>query len=187
MIGLKFTVSGEETIYQDINGEMQGIYRATTDSLSDVGAQMIPSLQRHIRQDWYLPWGSPKEYLRRTDMGIPGALDDPDYMELTHQGLSLTFSYNPQGNRYWPGHNADGDDLIEIIQTNSGWHFKPSKDTRGRKIMPRPFWNNFVDEQENSGIINAFIAGMHTRGYEVKAEGGQKDVAFQGNEGRLKG
>ncbi len=187
MIYFKTQMTGEESVYQDVNGEMQKIFTASSESLHDVGTQMIRNLQKHIREDWYLPWGKPKEYIRRTDMGVQGALGDPQNMDVRVSGLSLSFVYSPMGDMYSnsSGRRADGDRLIEIIQKNDGWTWRPNLDTKGRKIMPRPFWDKFVEEQENNGIIDAFISGMKSRGYTVKAEGGNKDVTFAGNESKL--
>lgn len=181
MIGLKFTVSGEETIYQDINGEMQGIYKASGGALQDVGVQMIRNLQGHIYRDWYLQY-DPIEYERRTDKPYYGTpLGSEKNMDVSVDGLSLLFSYHPTGEhkvREWSNHRW-GDELIRTIQTNKRWTWLPHCD-------PRPFWDNFVEEQENSGIIESFIFGMQTRGYTVIPDGGKNDVAFGANESKIK-
>ena len=81
----------------------------------------------------------------------------------------------------------DSDDLIEIIQTNSGWKYEPSKDKSGREIMPRPFWNNFVEEQRNGALINSFARGFGGSGFDIELEGGVLDLDFPADESMLEG
>ena len=50
-------------------------------------------------------------------------------------------------------------------------------------MPPRPFWNNFVQDQRDGGIMNAFSQGM--RPYNVIREGIGIDVLFDIGESEL--
>lgn len=149
-----------EGVREDINEEKKEIEISSLIALSEVGEDMKLCLQEHIHNDWYEKWGEPREYQRRTDdpsLGTP--IGDISNMESYVLKSGLRFRYNPKGNHKnekWSIQN--GDDLIRIIQDNLGWKWKPTEDTEGRMIMPRPFWDNFVEEEETralSSFINA--------------------------------
>lgn len=180
MLSFKTEISGEESLDEDIDKEAIEIYRAAEGSLHDVGAQMIRSLQSHIYHDWYEEY-FPKVYIRRTDKPYYGTpLGSEKNMDVSVDGLDLEFAYNPTGEHKiiaWSNHRW-GDALIMTIQNDSPWTWDPH-------AGQRPFWNLFVEEQEKSGIIESFIFGMRSRGYKVEAEGGEKDVTFDGNESKL--
>lgn len=182
----KVTVSGEETLTNEINDQVALVSRAATDALRLVGSDMISSLQRHIRHDWYEPWGPPKDYERRTDKNDPDALGSEKNMHVDANGLSLAFVYAPTGRhevRSW--NKRSGDALIETIQTNSGWTWEPTKDRKRREIMPRPFWNNFVEEQRNGALFDSFVRGFEGHGFDIERESGSRDLDFPANEGML--
>lgn len=182
----KVTVSGEETLTNEINDQIALVSRAATDALRLVGSDMISSLQRHIRHDWYEPWGPPKDYERRTNKNDPDALGSEKNMHVDPNGLSLAFVYAPTGRhevRAW--NKRSGDALINTIQTGSGWSWKPTKDRKKREIMPRPFWNNFVEEQRNGALFDAFEYGFSERGFDLIREGKNRDMDFPANEGML--
>ncbi len=63
---------------------------------------------------------------------------------------TLRFQYLPDGkHKDLAGEQVrNGNELIEWIQNGH------------EEIPPRPFWNNFVSEMEQGGIIDAFITGM---------------------------
>lgn len=171
----KVTVSGIETIDEDFELESRKIQAGIPQALNYVGSEMIVSLQKHIFEDWYEKY-TPSVYERRTDdtslgtpLGAEGNMDvfvDKDKME---------FSYEPTGEHAKQSfHTRDGDRLIEFLQV-------------GNKYMPpRPFWNLFVEEQKNRGIMEAFIKGMSPFA-TVIPEGFGKDVIFEGNESMLEG
>lgn len=144
-------------------------------ALEGVGSEMIWDLQEHIQQDWYEPW-KPKEYRRRTvnpSLGTP--LGSDKNINVSVKGKSLDFDYSPTGKhvvKAW--HTRDGDVLIESIQTGELWGNPP----------PRPFWNNFVEEQKNEKIMQNFV-NYFPKEYKVIAEGGEKDVDFDSGESLL--
>lgn len=155
------TISGLESIQEDVNAEIQTIWTKVPKALNNVGREMIVNLQKHIENEWYYGF-FPKTYKRRTDdssLGTP--LGSADYMDYSANGGRLEFTYVPKGdheNSEW--HTRDGDDLTESIQTGELKGDPP----------PRPFWNSFLFEQEQSGIINAFAEGM-LPDYKVVSDG----------------
>ena len=176
---LEFTVT-EIGLQEDVDKALSDIDSAIAPALGDVGNGMIENLQRHIQEDWYEPWGPPKVYLRRTDnpsLGTP--LGSPANMDVSVSGHSLTFSYEPTGEHENPDWSTvNGDALIRIIQENEGWKYQPGMDTKGRMIFPRPFWDNFVREQEAHGIMEQFTTAMRNAKdpFVVVPEGGAMDV-----------
>ena len=177
----KVTITGVESFQQEVEKEFTHIETQIPKALELVGSEMIANLQKHIKEDWYEAWGKPKVYERRTDnpnLGTP--LGSKDNMDYEVKDDSLYFVYIPSGehqNSQWS--TTSGDDLIRIIQKNHGWKYKPSTDSQNRRIMPRPFWDNFVDEQIHSGIINSFIKGM---GEHNKVMSTGRDVIADGTE-----
>lgn len=181
----KVNLEWDGTLEDDVSAQKKGIEAAANAGLRSVESQMYADLQRHIREDWYRPWGPPKMYERRTDneaLGTP--LGDPSNMDSSVSGLSLEFVYSPSGDHEYPAwsNSASGDKLISILQTNDGWRWKPSTDKKGREIMPRPFWNNFVREQFGGAAFDSFEYGFAGRGFDLIREGGEKDLLHSGGE-----
>lgn len=134
-----------ETIKSDINKKIPY-------ALERVGAEMQASLVQHLRDDWYMGY-TPEVYMRRTDFPSLGkSIMHENTMDIHVRGNSLEFNYTPIGEYpeapEW--HTNDGDSLIESIQTGKLWGNPP----------PRPFWNNFVDEMANGGIMETFSNAM---------------------------
>jgi hypothetical protein len=181
----KISIDGFESAYEDLEKERDKIGDASGSGLHMVESEMYESLQRHIREDWYEPWGPPKVYLRRTDdptLGPPlGDLEKNVNSDVND--LILTFNYSPSGeheNEEWD--DREGDELIRVIQFNRGWSYPVKEDVHERRIMPRPFWNNFVEEQFNGLAFDSFSYGFSGRGYDLISEGVGKDLEFTGGE-----
>ena len=161
-------IEGLSSIDGEIEKKKEKIRKQIPIALAEVGGKFIDSLQEHIHNDWYLKQ-KPKYYVRRTDdprLGQP--LGDLNNMKSELGYDTLLFTYEPIGDHMMSGwHERDGDTLIQSIQ-------------EGLPIgmMPRPFWNNFADEQMESGIMESFIAGM--KPFCVIAEG--NDVVPDGDE-----
>lgn len=172
MFFFNFSVIGIESLSADFAKEIKGIDKAIPQALKYVGSEMIESLKKHIYSDWYTQY-DPKIYKRRTDDPSRGTpLGSEDYMDATVVGKSMIFTYEPSGvhsEEKW--HERDGDDLITFLQLERG------------SIPSRPFWNNFVGEQRETGIMDSFAAGM--KPYLVIAEGGERDVIFGAGESEL--
>lgn len=181
------TIRGEETLTNELNDLVGDIKNVCGYGLQFASSEMISSLQEHIQRDWYDPWGPPKDYERRTDHPGDGTpLGDERNMNVRVSDLSLSFIYAPTGKhtvRAWS--KRSGDALINTIQTGSGWSWKPTKDRKKREIMPRPFWNNFVEEQRNGALFDAFEYGFSGRGFDLIREGKNRDMDFPANEGML--
>ena len=185
------TVIGEETLQADLNEHLLAIKDASRAGLQFLASDMISTLQKHIWNDWHEPWGEPLVYKRRTDaendpdqgyLGVP--LGDTRNMSTEIRDLSLAFVYEPTGRHTthsWS--TVNGDALISIIQRNAGWKYEPGKDKDHRNVMPRPFWNNFVEDEKNGAAFGAFEYGFSGRGYDLIREG--NDVVFDGNESML--
>lgn len=141
------TVTGLGTIDSDVTAEIKDISAKIPPALQYIGSEMTANLQKHIKEDWYTPW-RPDAYERRTDnpsLGTP--LGSTENMHIAVAGPThdqrLTFTYLPTGEHAeekW--HQRDGDELIKWIQHGAG------------DIPARPFWNNFVSEQEHAVITN---------------------------------
>lgn len=165
-------ISGLESIDEDFQAEEKKIERQIPSALHFVGSEMIVNLKKHIYEDWYKKY-TPKVYERRTDDPSLGqGLRSLDYMDVQVSGKDLLFTYEPSGEHaeeIW--HTRDGDDLITFLQVGTDY------------MPPRPFWNNFVGEQRDGGIMEAFMRGM--KPYVVIPEGHGKDVVFDGGESEL--
>ena len=165
--------SGLESIRAEYEIHKSAILSNIPLALGVVGSEMTVGLQRHVMEDWYYVY-KPYVYKRRTDdpsLGTP--LGDGANISSEVSGHSLTFTYTPTGehqNGAWS--DRHGDELIEWIQEG------------GTGIPPRPFWNNFLEEQRNGEIMNAFILGMGEK-YPVIAEGGDRDLYFDPGESEL--
>ena len=135
--------------------------------------EMVNNLQEHVTRDVYDAY-EPYVYERRIGRTGPYApIESQEYIDYNLSDNTLIFSYEPQGahwvERWSNKHN--GDNLIVSIQTG---------DLAGNP-PPRPYWNRFVSEMENGGILSAFASGM--KPYTLQTEG--KDVVFAGNESML--
>lgn len=154
------TVKGLESIDKDFSEQVTHITtKVIPQALTQVGYEMAANLQKHIKNDWYKPW-KPKTYPRRTDNPNLGmSIMDKRNMSFGVSNTSLHFFYTPNGEhadkKY---HTRDGDELIQSIQEGK-LHGNPP---------PRPFWNNFVDEQINSAISREFGKSIKEQGYKYK-------------------
>ena len=161
----------------DVGMAIGAIENNMTPLLEYMGGEMISDLQKHINDDVYKPY-QPKSYPRRKDhtiFGIP--LDDiKNFTTKVDNNLNyaiLEMQYNPDGfhsgkmrdtldydaeaheddakyaNRPIKPHPVHGDALIRRLQTGEGYDWKCSPG-------PRPFWDNFVNEENNGKIISRF-------------------------------
>lgn len=174
----KFSVSAEG-LESEISSALGDVEKKIPGALQFVGAEMQDALVRHLREDWYEAWGAPQVYERDTDKNPAKGLMSKNRMRVEVNGGNLLFDY-VDAKRRSDGSWTDEDEVIKIIGSNSGWEFQPKKDKLGRTIIPRPFWNNFVEEMKNEGIINALVSGMKQQGETVQKDG--KDVEFGANE-----
>lgn len=186
----KVSAKWEGSLEQDVDSHLPGIKSAANMALHSCESMMGISLLEHIQNDWYEAWGEPLVYKRRTDnpeYGTP--LGDPDNITSHVSGLSLSFLYEPNAKHSAANWSRDlsPDELIEVIQTNSGWKYEPSTDIHNKPIMKRPFWNNFVQELRNGLLFTMFEEGFGGRGYDLVREGGEKDLDFPDDESMLEG
>lgn len=169
---LNITISGLEGVQNDFETERNKINARIPAALEYVGSEMASALDSHLVSDWYAPW-EPAVYERRSDGagGFPGLLSG-EYTRRAVKGNTLWFAFTPSGAYEPPIWNTrSGDELIESIQTGELAGDPP----------PRPFWNRFVDDMEDHGIINAFVSGMGTH-FPIIPEGKGRDLRLDGNE-----
>lgn len=211
----KVTIQGEETLTNDLNDYVFSLRDPIWEGFSAVADEMTNSLQAHIQKDVYDAY-EPKSYPRRSNsggirFGIP--LNDARQMVVEHPtALSLSFTYEPSGyhsgrmqdaldaynarnepkartesrwNQPLKPHPVHGDALIRRIQTGRGYDWIPPK---GMNRFPaRPFWDNFVEEQKNGALIDAFAYGISRGVSDFRLEGGNRDIAWGASEGMLEG
>lgn len=187
-----------EGLDEELKDEIAKIEKQIPKALEQVGGEMIESLSRHLDEDFYNKY-SPVAYRRRYTEGLRNKKN----MIATVKGRTLQFEYKPSGKptgtlgdtlnwsedlENWlkqfhktattpifsPAH--EGDDLIV-------WAQKRHKIGK-YEIPARPFWNFFIEEQKNGGILNAFSVGMLPN-YEVIKENGENDVVFDSGESLL--
>lgn len=134
-------------------------------ALNSVGDMLKTDLQQKARQIWYLGY-TPEVYKRRTDnpaLGTP--LTSEKNMAVDVTGTKLEFSYFPTGehlNQGW--HTDDGDNLIENIQRGALWGEPPA----------RPFWNFFVEDNENFLLFEYFEYFM--KPYKIVANDAERKL-----------
>ena len=134
-------------------------------ALNSVGDMLKINLQQKARQIWYLGY-TPEVYKRRTDnpaLGTPLASEKNMTVDVT--GTKLEFSYFPTGehlNQGW--HTDDGDNLIENIQRGALWG----------EPTARPFWNFFVEDNENFLLFEYFEYFM--KPYKIVANDAERKL-----------
>ena len=150
---VKVSIQNLDSIGTSMSQAISEIQKELPSLLQMIGTEMKYALQRHIQEDWYVPY-TPSVYLRRTDnpeLGTP--LGSEENMSFEVEGNRLTFTYNPQNGHRYPrwDNGASGAFLVDILQEGSGGGWDGT-------IPPRPFWDNFEQEQFDVGIPNAFMA-----------------------------
>lgn len=188
---MTITVKGTDTIDKELQDVVREMEKPIRRGLETAAVTFAPTLRQHIADDWYDAWGPPKRYLRRTDYPEYGPGLYEQVKEAVVKGDSVEFEYLPSAR-----HSLEidpetgfvpegGDDLINIIQYNRGWLNKPNRDRQGRSIMPRPFWNNFVEEMKSGILMDAFEYGFTSGGWTMIREGGDRDMEWANGESML--
>lgn len=161
---MKVQITGKiEGLKEDLHNENKAIKERVNYSLTNMSVEMARELQATLQREWYRKY-TPLVYKRRTDnnsLGTPiGADENFGYTNTDIAKSILEFVYNPTGehkNREW--HTRDSDDLISWIQNEHNYADIETGEI-DLKIPARPFWNLFLQEQENGGIMEKFIKGM---------------------------
>lgn len=183
----KFSVKMER-LNAEVSSALGDVEKKIPGALQFVGAEMQDALVRHLWEDWYEAWGPPLDYGRDTDKNPAKSLISKKRMFVEVNGGTLLFDYLDTKRRAKysalngevAGPWREPDQVIKIISRNAGWEFEPHEDLIGRPIMRRPFWNNFVKEMMNGGLIDSFVIGMQFQGETVQKE--KKDVEFETDE-----
>lgn len=187
-----------EGLDEELNNEIAQIEKQIPKALENVGSEMIEGLSRHLDEDFYNKY-SPVAYRRRYTEGLRNKKN----MIATVKGRTLQFEYKPSGKPTGTlGQTQNWSDKLEnwlkqFHKTATTPIFSPAHESNdlivwaqkrheiGKYEIPaRPFWNNFVEEQKNSGIIDAFVVGMLPN-YEIIKENGENDVVFDSSESLL--
>ena len=169
---LSVTVTGLETLDEDLKAFQAELAGKVTASMDGVGERMKDALAAHIETDVYGAY-SPRQYKRRSEDGSRGKplSDMTANAKVYNKGAGLSLHYKPTGDheiRKWSG--VDGDDLIGRIEKKDPmYHFYP---TEG-EIPDRPFWQNFVSEMIEGGALDDYFAAeMLLQGIVVEREDG---------------
>lgn len=156
-------------LVEELNAAADDVKKKIPGALQFVGADMQESLMRHLREDWYEAWGEPLVYERDADKRPARSIMSKTRMHVEVDGEKLLFDYM-DNKRIASGSWTEDDQVIKVIGSNSGWQFPPKRDIFGRYVMPRPFWNNFVNEMKNEGIMQSFITGMKLQGISIEKD-----------------
>lgn len=159
-LNVKVGMVGIET---DMKKQTDDINKTVHGALRWVSGDMLYSFYNYLFGTWYNGY-TPLVYERRTDnpsLGRP--LGDKKNISISVDNGRLTFDYSPTGYHATQFFSVvrNGDDLIESIQTGKLWGNPP----------PRPFWNNFVKEQETEAL-DSFIRAM--KPYKVEKENSER-------------
>lgn len=204
------TISGEETLTNELNDFVLNLREPIWEGLSAVADGLTSGLQAHIQKDVYDAY-EPSSYPRRSEnprFGI--ALNDKRQMEVKYpNSMSMTFTYEPTG--YHSGRMQDAKDAYKTTKNGAvrstsrtirQWD-KPLKPhpVHGDKLIrriqtgegydwkgefpKRPFWDNFVEEQRSGLIVENFAFGFSRGVQEFCLEGGDKDLIWKAEEGML--
>lgn len=161
---------------EDLDNEYNAIKKQTNYALAETGVEMARDLQSALQREWYAKY-KPKVYKRRTDdnaLGIPIGSDENFDFGVRRQ--LLDFAYNPTGKHINPEWDSrDGDDLISWIQNEHNYADRETGEI-DFTIPARPFWNIFLQEQENGGIMEKFIKAMSPK-YTVIEEKDKIDLS----------
>ena len=163
-------INGNGTLEQDLVLFQAELAKRVGNAMNDVGADMQDALARHIETDVYNKY-SPIQYQRRSENhGLGTPLNDMQAnSHIYNKGAGVTIEYKPTGaheNASW--NTANGDDLIGRIEKKNPPYFKKAQG----KVPLRPFWQNFVDEMVDDGMLeNFFAAAMRRQGEQVIEEG----------------
>ena len=117
---------------------------------------------RHVKDDVFSAYPSPKIYQRRA----VGGIDDPDNIVGTVNNMELTVEniteFNPDYGTY--NHGRGLADLINDGESLNGYFY----DYPGEFEKARPFLNNTEEEIERtSSVENALANGLKKRGYDI--------------------
>lgn len=169
-----FDETWADELRRDIEKETARIGRNVQPALRVVGNEMALNLLKHLQTDWYDAW-KPVRYQRRATTNPKESIMSMNNISIETTRNSLIFDYSPKGNddEKWGYSMArvvkNGDELINIIQYNRGWDKpEPRVGLNSVMIAPRPFWNNFVSEQEEGRIMENLAFGLYPYNVETK-------------------
>lgn len=170
---LNIQINADGLLESDLKAFQTELAKEVEKAMDDVGEDMRDALAQHIETDVYDKF-SPREYERRGDDG--GLIAQARTAKIYNHGAGVTMEYKPDGSHpkesEWREHGvvpAHGDDLIGRIEK---WNPRYSFPPRKRRLPKRPFWQKFVSEMVDDGMLEHFFANaMRRQGEEITEDG----------------
>lgn len=162
------TVEGLDSLDKDLESLTEKIDTAVTAGLNTVLGDFKDSLASHVQEDAYKKY-KPKKYKRT------GAMGDEKNMTGNVKGNVLDFSYEfdteSDGNYY-----EESDDVIRVVQSGKNYLW-------GVAIKPRPFWDNFINEQLIGGQAEmSLVRGMNAKYSTLGVESTKDSTTIDGSD-----
>lgn len=181
---LNIQISDDGLLETDLKNFQTELAKEVGKAMDDVGADMQDALAQHVETDVYARF-SPKEYERRGAGG--GLIAQARTAKIYNHGAGVSLEYKPDGNHPKEGEWEEigvvpvhGDDLIGRIEN---WNPRYSFPPRKKRLPKRPFWQKFVDEMVDDGMLeHFFVNAMRRQGEEIIEDGQivreEKDGAY---------
>lgn len=161
-------VEGFDSLDEDLKSLTEKIDTAVTAGLHTVLGDFKDALASHVQEDAYKQY-KPRKYKRT------GAMGNKDNMTGNVSGNVLDFLYEfeteSDGNYY-----EDSDDVIRVVQSGKNYLW-------GVKIDPRPFWDNFINEQLIGGQAEvSFVRGMNAKDSTLGVKSTKNSTTIDGSD-----
>ena len=162
------TVERLDSLDEDLKSLTEKIDTAVTAGLNTVLGDFKDSLASHVQEDAYKKY-KPKKYKRT------GAMGDEKNMTGKVSGNVLDFLYEfdteSDGNYY-----EESDDVIRVVQSGKNYLW-------GVAIKPRPFWDNFINEQLIGGQAEmSLVRGMNAKDSTLGVESTKDSTTIDGSD-----
>lgn len=174
---LNIQINGVDGLDADLKEFLTGQFKTEmTHALLSTRDEMRAALAKHVQEDVYDKF-SPNQYERRgMNGGLAGqALNATSHADGDPASVSyrICLDYKPDGNHpnqsEWKEAPVHGDDLISRIEN---WNPKYPYPPRRRRLPRRPFWQKFVDEMVDEGMLEYYIASaLREQGEDVTEDG----------------
>lgn len=170
---LDIQISDDGMLETDLKNFQTELAKKVGKAMDAVGADMQDALAQHIETDVYAIY-SPEEYERRGTGG--GLIAQALTAKIYNHGAGVSLEYKPDGSH--PKENewredgvspVHGDDLIRRIEQ---WNPKYSYPPKHKRLPKRQFWQKFVNEMVDDGMLeHFFVNAMREQGEEIIEDG----------------
>lgn len=148
------SITGLETIEKDLNEELKEITNLSNLALSNLGVEMIETLQKFIQKRFYDLY-KPRVYQRRSEHdGLGTPIIDKSNMHPNVKGTTLEFDFIPNLEHKKPkwtnNHTYNGVKTGHYNDYLIKWARIGVNCYTGENMGPRPFWNEFLEEEEQT-------------------------------------